>query len=90
MGEQTVGCVFNHKIIIAVINHFLCIDSQDSWESGEGWFLHPQSNEELSGEIQVSSSSTSDSYVGFGIDDEIMSAIRNELLSKLPHAQVKS
>ncbi|VEN51034.1 unnamed protein product [Callosobruchus maculatus] len=30
---------------------------------------------------------TSDSYVGFGIDDEIMSAIRNELLSKLPHAQ---
>lgn len=66
------------------------IDSlNSSWESGEGWFIHPQTSEEVSGEMQISAS-TSDSYVGFGIDDEIMSAIRNELLSKLPHAQVEN
>nr|XP_022912483.1 uncharacterized protein PF11_0213-like isoform X2 [Onthophagus taurus] len=54
------------------------------WESGGGWFLHPQSNsEELSGQIAVQA----DSYVGFSMDDEIMAAIRNELLNKLPHAQ---
>nr|CAI5819803.1 unnamed protein product [Callosobruchus analis] len=62
-------------------------DCKDSWESGGGWFLHPQTyNEYPSGELQMQPT-TSDSYVGFGIDDEIMSAIRNELLSKLPHAQ---
>nr|CAH7759744.1 unnamed protein product [Callosobruchus chinensis] len=62
-------------------------DCKDSWESGGGWFLHPQTyNECPSGELQMQPT-TSDSYVGFGIDDEIMSAIRNELLSKLPHAQ---
>ncbi|CAH1955895.1 unnamed protein product [Acanthoscelides obtectus] len=65
-------------------------DSKDSWESGGGWFLHPQTyNECPSGELQIQPT-TSDSYVGFGIDDEIMSAIRNELLSKLPHAQGSS
>ncbi|XP_056647700.1 uncharacterized protein LOC130452439 [Diorhabda sublineata] len=59
---------------------------EGSFENGGGWFLHPQPTNELSGEIQVQSPCT-DSYVGFGIDDEIMSAIRNELLTKLPHAQ---
>ncbi|CAH1170022.1 unnamed protein product [Phaedon cochleariae] len=59
-----------------------------SWESGGGWFLHPQSNtDDLCGEMQMQPSRKSDTYVGFGIDDEIMSAIRNELISKLPHAQ---
>lgn len=61
-------------------------DDEGSFENGGGWFLHPQPTNELSGEIQVQSPCT-DSYVGFGIDDEIMSAIRNELLTKLPHAQ---
>ncbi|XP_074032381.1 uncharacterized protein isoform X3 [Leptinotarsa decemlineata] len=58
-----------------------------SWENGGGWFLHPQTtNDDPIGEMQIQNSQT-ESYVGFGIDDEIMSAIRNELLSKLPHAQ---
>ncbi|KAG5873397.1 hypothetical protein JTB14_017984 [Gonioctena quinquepunctata] len=58
-----------------------------SWENGGGWFLHPQTtNNDLRGEMQIQSPQT-ESYVGFGIDDEIMSAIRNELLTKLPHAQ---
>ncbi|XP_072377014.1 uncharacterized protein [Diabrotica undecimpunctata] len=60
--------------------------NEGSFENGGGWFLHPQPTSDLSGEIQVQSPST-DTYVGFGIDDEIMSAIRNELLTKLPHAQ---
>lgn len=33
---------------------------------------------------------TSDSYVGFSMDDDVMSAIRNELLMKLPQAQVQT
>lgn len=59
-----------------------------NWEIGEGWFLHPQSNEDVSGQMEVSEPSSSTSYVGFSMDDEIMTAIRNELLQKLPHAQV--
>lgn len=59
-----------------------------TWGSGGGWFLHPQtSNKEPSGTIEVKENTGS--YVGFGIDDEIMAAIRNELLNKLPHAQVR-
>ncbi|XP_076263413.1 uncharacterized protein LOC143198196 isoform X4 [Rhynchophorus ferrugineus] len=58
------------------------------WESGGGWFLHPQSNnDKLSGNIEPQPSTSKGSYVGFGRDDEIMAAIRNELLEKLPHAQ---
>lgn len=59
-----------------------------NWEAGEGWFLHPQSNEDVSGQMEVCEPGTSTSYVGFSMDDEIMAAIRNELLQKLPHAQV--
>lgn len=70
--------------------NFLHLDSPQSWENSGGWFLHPQtSNEDPVGEMQIQPVAT-DSYVGFGIDDEIMSAIRNELLSKLPHAQVSA
>ncbi|XP_049818372.1 uncharacterized protein LOC109603335 isoform X2 [Aethina tumida] len=62
-------------------------DQNGTWGAGGGWFLHPQtSNEDVSGEITIAKSD-SDSYVGFSMDDEIMAAIRNELLSKLPHAQ---
>lgn len=60
----------------------------NSLVAGQGWFLHPQSNEEVSGEMEVSEVGNSASYVGFSMDDEIMAAIRNELLQKLPHAQV--
>lgn len=59
-----------------------------SWEAGGGWFLHPQSNEDVSGHMDVTQASDSESYVGFTIDYEVMAAIRNELLQKLPHAQV--
>ncbi|CAH1129888.1 unnamed protein product [Ceutorhynchus assimilis] len=58
------------------------------WESSGGWFLHPQSsNDKLSGDIVPQPSTSKGSYIGFGMDDEIMTAIRNELLEKLPHAQ---
>lgn len=59
-----------------------------SWDTnGSGWFLHPQSND-ISGEMTVSLNTNSASYVGFNMDDEIMAAIRTELLNKLPQAQV--
>lgn len=63
-------------------------ESKDNtnWETGGGWFLHPQSNEDVSGQMEINSTS----YVGFSMDDEIMAAIRNELLQKLPHAQGSS
>lgn len=60
---------------------------EDIWERNEGWYLHSQTKEDLSGEMEIGSSS-SESYVGFGIDDEVMLALRNELIKKLPHAQV--
>lgn len=59
-----------------------------NWEAGGGWFLHPQSNEDVSGQMEICETGNSTSYVGFSMDDEIMAAIRNELLQKLPHAQV--
>ncbi|CAH0546280.1 unnamed protein product [Brassicogethes aeneus] len=62
-------------------------DEGGTWESGGGWFLHPRSNDEdVSGEMETNTKHK-DSYVGFNMDDEIMAAIRNELLTKLPHAQ---
>ncbi|XP_030751016.1 uncharacterized protein LOC115878607 isoform X2 [Sitophilus oryzae] len=61
---------------------------ENNWESGGGWFLHPQfQNDKLTGDIEPQASTSKGSYVGFGVDDEIMAAIRNELLEKLPHAQ---
>lgn len=63
-------------------------NTSGNWEAGGGWFLHPQSNDDVSGKLDAPSTSTSTSYVGFSMDDEIMAAIRNELLEKLPHAQV--
>ena len=63
--------------------------SGGSWETGGGWFLHPQNNlEEPSGKMEVTKENVPDTYVSFNVDDEIMTAIRNELLTKLPHAQV--
>lgn len=44
--------------------------------------------EELTGEMNIIENSNTDSYVGFSMDDDVMSAIRNELLMKLPQAQV--
>ncbi|XP_044259276.1 uncharacterized protein LOC123007849 isoform X2 [Tribolium madens] len=62
------------------------VGENGSWDTnGSGWFLHPQSSD-ISGEITVSTAGT-DSYVGFNVDDEIMAAIRTELLNKLPQAQ---
>lgn len=72
------------SVEISVVNE----EDGKSWEAGGGWFLHPQSNEDVSGEMEVCESGSSTSYVGFSMDDEIMAAIRNELLQKLPHAQV--
>lgn len=76
----------------AETNHSISNDENGkenkNWEAGEGWFLHPQSNEDVSGQMEVCEPGTSTSYVGFSMDDEIMAAIRNELLQKLPHAQV--
>ncbi|EEZ99620.2 uncharacterized protein LOC103313170 isoform X2 [Tribolium castaneum] len=54
--------------------------------NGGGWFLHPQSGD-VSGEMVVPTNAGGDSYVGFNVDDEIMAAIRTELLNKLPQAQ---
>ncbi|KRT78379.1 hypothetical protein AMK59_7934, partial [Oryctes borbonicus] len=68
----------------------------DPWEaassnrSSGGWFLHPQSTStDTPTKSQETTSTTApeESYVGFSMDDEIMAAIRNELLTKLPHAQ---
>ncbi|CAG9854337.1 unnamed protein product [Phyllotreta striolata] len=61
--------------------------NEGTFENGGGWFLHPQPTSDLCGNIEIQSPSNTESYIGFGIDDEVMSAIRNELLSKLPHAQ---
>ncbi|XP_050314355.1 uncharacterized protein LOC126748868 isoform X2 [Anthonomus grandis grandis] len=62
--------------------------SEGHFESGGGWFLHPQSgNSNLSGDIEPQPGNSKGTYVGFGMNDEIMTAIRNELLEKLPHAQ---
>lgn len=58
------------------------------WEPGEGWFLHPQTpSEDLTGQIDVQSEEIDSSYVGFTLDEESENALRNELVSKLPHAQ---
>lgn len=67
-------------------------EENDTWETNSGgWFLHPQVGD-VSGEMTVPATSTkTDSYVGFNninVDDEIMAAIRTELLNKLPQAQV--
>ncbi|XP_066257637.1 uncharacterized protein [Euwallacea similis] len=62
------------------------IDGQ--WETGGGWFLHPQSNnDKLNGDLEPQAGTNKGSYIRFGMDDEIMTAIRNELLEKLPQAQ---
>ncbi|XP_019769544.2 uncharacterized protein LOC109544010 isoform X2 [Dendroctonus ponderosae] len=51
-----------------------------------GWFLHPQlNNEQLAEEIESQASTSS--YIRYGMDDEVVSALRNELLAKLPQAQ---
>ncbi|XP_063919861.1 uncharacterized protein LOC135134908 isoform X2 [Zophobas morio] len=64
------------------------IEDNNCWDNnGGGWFLHPQSNHDISGEMTVPSNANTDSYVGFNVDDEIMAAIRTELLNKLPQAQ---
>ncbi|KAI4470225.1 serine/threonine-protein kinase lmtk1 [Holotrichia oblita] len=58
--------------------------------NGSGWFLHPQAiSKDIPTKTQEtpSTSAPDESYVGFSMDDEIMAAIRNELLTKLPHAQ---
>lgn len=74
---------------------FFCLESQKN-VAGGGWFLHPQSSaKESANDLSTnkestpttSTSTSDDSYVGFNMDDEIMAAIRNELLTKLPHAQ---
>lgn len=79
---------------MVIIKFFFSISIESSggsnWEPGEGWFLHPQTNTEVSGQIEVSQGGGEESYVGFSMDDEIMAAIRNELLMKLPQAQVCS
>ncbi|XP_017779012.1 PREDICTED: uncharacterized protein LOC108564462 [Nicrophorus vespilloides] len=59
----------------------------DNWDGGAsgGWFLHPQTNgDDLTGQLEIPQD---DSYVRFSMDDEVMAAIRNELLTKLPQAQ---
>ncbi|KAL3284214.1 hypothetical protein HHI36_018377 [Cryptolaemus montrouzieri] len=55
------------------------------WEPSGGWFLHPQSSNSVSG--QMTEQKDTGSYVKFGMDDEILAALRGELLAKLPHAQ---
>jgi hypothetical protein len=80
---------FNLYSNLKSTDFFFFVDNSSSWDTnGGGWFLHPQSNSDISGELTVSSSSNTDSYVGFNVDDEIMAAIRTELLNKLPQAQV--
>lgn len=65
----------------------------NSWEPGEGWFLHPQvPPESLTGDIDISGSDNTDenSYIRFALDEECVNALRNELAAKLPHAQVNT
>ncbi|KAF5303937.1 hypothetical protein FQA39_LY01722 [Lamprigera yunnana] len=59
----------------------------ESTDSNQGWFLHPQSNSTVSGQMEHTEPKGSESYVGFSVDDEIVAALRNELLMKLPQAQ---
>ncbi|XP_045462798.1 uncharacterized protein LOC123672648 [Harmonia axyridis] len=59
-------------------------DESGTWESSGGWFLHPQSSSSISGQIEQKGLKNSDR---FGMDDEILAALRGELLAKLPHAQ---
>lgn len=59
----------------------------NSWEPGEGWFLHPQTPpEDLTGQMDIQED-IDNSYVGFTLDEECVNALRNELAAKLPHAQ---
>lgn len=66
-----------------------CYNNPGYWESENsgGWYLHPQDNndDDLQGEIDTSQKD--DSYIRFSMDDEVMAAIRNELMIKLPQAQ---
>ncbi|KAB0793142.1 hypothetical protein PPYR_12762 [Photinus pyralis] len=55
--------------------------------SGQGWYLHPQENAPVTGELEMCQTGDAESYVGFSVDDEIVAALRNELLMKLPQAQ---
>ncbi|XP_044767099.1 uncharacterized protein LOC123322999 isoform X2 [Coccinella septempunctata] len=55
-------------------------DESGTWDSSGGWFLHPQSSGSVSGQITEQRDVRS-------MDDEILAALRGELLAKLPHAQ---
>ncbi|KAK5642085.1 hypothetical protein RI129_008252 [Pyrocoelia pectoralis] len=63
------------------------IDKGTPSTSGQGWYLHPQGNAPVTGEMEVCQTGDAESYVGFSVDDEIVAALRNELLMKLPQAQ---
>lgn len=86
------GKYFFVKIKIYLSPVFLIDPLKNTVNNGNssGWFLHPQA---ISKDIPIktqetpSTSAPDESYVGFSMDDEIMAAIRNELLTKLPHAQ---
>ncbi|KAL1501350.1 hypothetical protein ABEB36_006685 [Hypothenemus hampei] len=63
-------------------------NEEGHFEPSGGWFLHPQSNnDQLTGDIDPQPSTSTGSYIKFGVDDELMTALRNELLEKLPQAQ---
>ncbi|KAK4877002.1 hypothetical protein RN001_009508 [Aquatica leii] len=61
----------------------------ESTENNQGWFLHSQPNATLSNQMEPSAShdKLSESYIAFSVDDEVVAALRNELLMKLPQAQ---
>ncbi|KAK9892610.1 hypothetical protein WA026_020990 [Henosepilachna vigintioctopunctata] len=60
-------------------------DFPGNWESSEGWFLHPQSSVAIS--EKLAERKDKDNYVRFEMDEEILTALRGELMAKLPHAQ---
>ncbi|XP_066148993.1 uncharacterized protein [Euwallacea fornicatus] len=88
--EKKDGTFVMESVESNVKKEYFILESQinGQWESGGGWFLHPQSNsDKLNGDLESQPGTSKGSYIRFGMDDEIMTAIRNELLEKLPQAQ---
>ncbi|KAF5304433.1 hypothetical protein FQR65_LT07963 [Abscondita terminalis] len=83
--DEAVGTGINNETI--VLNKTYECESAFGPATTQGWFLHPQSNSDVSGQMEASPEKAAESYVGFSVDDEIVAALRNELLMKLPQAQ---
>lgn len=72
-------------------NTFTFNEEESIWKSTSdgGWFLHPQVDGILTGNIlkPMGEGDDKDFSAGFDVDDDILAAVRSELMAKLPHAQ---